>query len=133
LVADADSLLVALCAAGRIERAVFCLDGKTTVQLPESDAVFIGPNCLHGGTQGFDKVVWEGEEKLGNGGIASVRLTHVSPAGDQGFPGELTVAVTYTITDGDELVIDYQATTTQATPVSLTNHSYFNLAGACES
>lgn len=86
-----------------------------------------GPNALHGGLQGFDKKIWTAtvvsEEP------ASVRFELVSPDGDQGYPGTLTTQVTYTVTDKDELVLEYHATTDQDTIVNLTNHSYFNLAG----
>ncbi|KAI9269410.1 aldose 1-epimerase [Sporodiniella umbellata] len=86
-----------------------------------------GPNALHGGREGFDKRLWSAtvvsEEP------ASVRLEIVSPDGDQGYPGTLEVQVTYTVTDQDELSIEYSATTDKETVVNLTNHSYFNLSG----
>ena len=108
----------------RIGRAQFTLDG-TTYHLPAND----GANTLHGGLVGFDKVVWDAETVWGDSGVGLV-LTHTSPDGDQGFPGNLQVRVTYTLTNDDRLVVDYHATTDKATPVNLTQHSYFDLAGA---
>jgi aldose 1-epimerase len=109
--------------ANRIANAQFKLDGKTH-KLPAND----GPNTLHGGLKGFDKVAWR-PEPFERPGEAGVVLTHVSPDGDQGFPGTLTARVTYTLTDRNELAIDYHATTDGATVVNLTQHAYFNLAG----
>ena len=109
--------------ANRIAGAAFTLDGHE-YKLAANN----GPNTLHGGRKGFDKVVWRSEDVSGPAGPA-VRLTYVSPDGEEGFPGNLSVAVTYTLTDDDALKIDYTATTDKATPVNLTNHSYFNLAG----
>jgi aldose 1-epimerase len=110
----------------RIANGKFTI-GKTSYQLPLND----GPNSLHGGFKGFDKVVWQAapfEDKKGPG----LRLTYVSPDGDAGYPGKLTVHVTYHLTADNALSIDYQATTTKTTPVNLTNHSYFNLSGNSE-
>ena len=104
--------------ANRIADGTFTLDGKT-YHIPKND----GPNALHGGPVGFDKVVWEAKQ-IPNG----IELTHVSPAGDQGFPGTLTAVVRYTLV-GNALKIDYSATTDADTVVNLTNHSYFNLKG----
>ncbi len=109
--------------ANRIAKGQFTLDGKT-YQLPVNN----GPNTLHGGLKGFDKRVWKAEDASGPAGPA-VRMTYLSPDGEEGFPGNLKVAITYTVTDDDALRIDYEATTDKATPVNLTNHSYFNLSG----
>ena len=109
--------------ANRIAKGRFSLGGHT-YQLPVNN----GPNSLHGGTRGFDKVVWRAAA-FEHDTAAGVVLTHVSPDGDMGYPGRLEVRVTYTLTDGDELVVDYAATTTRPTPVNLSQHSYFNLVG----
>jgi aldose 1-epimerase len=109
--------------ANRIANGRFSLDG-TSYQLPQNDGV----NSLHGGRQGFDKRVWTAQAS--HGGHASLlRLTYVSAAGEQGYPGELTARVTYRLTDDDELAIEYQASSNAATPVNLANHAYFNLTG----
>ncbi|HTK73795.1 MAG TPA: aldose epimerase family protein [Gemmataceae bacterium] len=109
--------------ANRIGGARLMLDGRT-IELPKNS----GKHHIHGGPNGFDKVVWQAEPLTTDPGPA-VRLTHVSPDGHNGFPGHLTVRVTYTLTDNDELRLDYRATTDKPTVVNLTNHSYFNLAG----
>ncbi len=83
-------------------------------------------NHLHGGRKGFDKALWRATPRASS---AQLELTHTSPDGDEGYPGRLEIAVTYTLTDADELRIDYHATTDEPTHVNLTNHSYFNLAG----
>ncbi|GAA4989689.1 aldose 1-epimerase [Nonomuraea thailandensis] len=103
----------------RIAHAGFTLDG-VAYTLPANN----GPNCLHGGIEGFDSKVWT----IADRSDSSVTLTLTSPDGDQGFPGELTVSVTYTLAD-DALRIDYAAETDAPTVVNLTNHSYFNLNG----
>ena len=107
----------------RIGGAQFAIDGQT-YKLAANN----GPNSLHGGLKGFDKVVWAGEtfEKDGDVGVI---FTHTSPDGDEGFPGALSVKVTYTLTKANELAIDYEATTDKPTVVNLTQHAYFNLAG----
>ena len=87
-----------------------------------------GPNHLHGGERGFDKVVWNAEP-YSNDSEAGVVLTHVSPDGDEGYPGEVVVRVTYALTTTGDLRINYEATTDALTVVNLTHHGYWNLAG----
>jgi aldose 1-epimerase len=108
--------------ANRIARGRFTLDGKVCTL-----AINNGPNHLHGGVKGFDKMLWQGEPL--SGPVAGVRFSHASPDGDEGYPGRLDLAVVMTLTDGNALVIDYTATTDRPTPVNLTNHTYFNFAG----
>jgi aldose 1-epimerase len=108
--------------ANRIANGTFTLDGKTYT-LPKND----GPNTLHGGVnRTFNKVVWDGEPLAGKTGVA---FSYLSKDGEEGFPGNLKVKVSYTLNDNNELVIDYQATTDKATPINVSQHSYFNLAG----
>jgi aldose 1-epimerase len=108
--------------ANRIANGTFTLDGKK-YELSKND----GPNTLHGGTtRTFDKVVWDGEPLKGATGVA---FSYLSKDGEEGFPGNLKVKVTYTLTDSNELVINYEATTDKSTPINVTQHSYFNLAG----
>ena len=106
--------------AGRIEGARFALDGVEHL-LAAND----GAACLHGGSPGFERALWRAEAD-GDG----VVLRHVSPAGENGFPGRLAVAVRYSVRDGRALVIEYTATTDAPTVLNLTNHAYFNLLGA---
>ena len=107
----------------RIAKARFAIDG-TEYALAANN----GPNHLHGGMKGFDKVVWHAEPSERDG-QRSVTFTRTSPDGEEGYPGNLTTTVTYTLTDYNELVIEYEATTDKPTHVNLTHHSYFNLAG----
>ncbi len=109
--------------ANRIADGRFKLDGRT-YHLPTND----GPNHLHGGNAGFDKVMWEAT-RLDRPGARSLALRYRSPAGEEGYPGTVIATVTYTLTDRDELICDYHAVTDEATPINLTHHSYFNLAG----
>ncbi|XP_072265228.1 galactose mutarotase isoform X2 [Pyxicephalus adspersus] len=104
--------------ANRIAKGRFTVDSKDYF-LPINN----GPNSIHGGLKGFDKVLWT-PEVVENG----VQLSYTSDDGEEGYPGELKVLVTYTLV-GNELVVNYKAWTSKATPVNLTNHSYFNLAG----
>jgi aldose 1-epimerase len=104
--------------ANRIAHGAFTLDGKP-YSVPKND----GENSLHGGTRGFDKVLWQSKQ-IANG----VELTYVSKDGDQGYPGTLTAVVRYTLV-GNTLRIEYSATSDADTVLNITNHSYFNLAG----
>lgn len=109
----------------RIGDAQFELDGQI-YKLFAND----GDNTLHGGgPRSFDKVVWEGQEVQSDSG-PSVEFRYFSPDGEEGFPGNLHVTVRYTLTDSNALAISYAATADMPTPVNLTNHAYFNLAGA---
>lgn len=109
--------------ANRIANARFALDGRT-YQLAANN----GRNHLHGGVKGFDKVIWKGEPARHERG-PSVTFTYTSPDGEEGYPGTLEVRVSYTLTDTNELIVDYRATTSARTVVNLSQHSFFNLAG----
>lgn len=104
--------------ANRIAGGQFTLDGKT----------YKLSSNIHGGRQGFDKKIWKVEE-ISGGSDYAVKLSYFSKDGEEGYPGNLNVNITYTLTSKNELKIDYQATTDQVTHVNLTNHSYFNLSG----
>lgn len=108
--------------ANRIRAGKFSLDGKS-YQLATND----GPNHLHGGVKGLDKVVWK-IDSVKSGSPATVVLSHVSPDGDGGYPGTLKVTATYSLSDENELKVEYRATTDKPTIVNITNHSYFNLS-----
>jgi aldose 1-epimerase len=110
--------------ANRIANGQFNLDGNV-YQLPTND----GPNTLHSGPNSFDSKVWTPVRTFSDATNAGVQLRYVSPDGENGFPGKLTVDVTYTLTDDNAVRIDYRATTDKDTVANLTNHSYFNLAG----
>ena len=109
--------------ANRIAHGRFTLDGKT-YQL----ALNNGPNSLHGGLRGFDKVLWSAES-FSNSGSAGVTLRYTSPDGEEGYPGTVNVRVTYTLNSRNELSVEYEATTDKPTVINLTQHSYWNLHG----
>jgi len=108
----------------RIGNARFTLDGVEYI-LAQNNA----DNHLHGGIKGFNKVVWDTEEVRGDD-FVGLTLSYLSPDGEENYPGNLRVKVTYMLTDCDELKIEYRAETDKKTILNLTNHSYFNLAGA---
>jgi len=111
----------------RVAGGKFTLDGRD-YQLARNNSPQNVPVHLHGGVIGFDKVFWRATPLISQGEPA-LQLTYTSKDGEEGYPGNLSVTVTYTLTKDNGLRIDYQATTDKATPVNLTNHSYFNLKG----
>jgi len=110
--------------ANRIANGRFQLEGRT-YETPRNN----GPNSLHGGLIGFDKVLWDVVEVSGGPRRARIVLRYVSPDGDQGYPGKLIVTATYTLDEANTLGIEYRASTDQTTVVNITNHTYWNLAG----
>ncbi len=112
----------ALCGrfANRIAQGKFSLDGKS-YQLACNN----GPNSLHGGIKAFNSVVWDAEQLSAN----RIKLSYLSPDGEEGFPGNLQVELVYMLSDDDELIVEIKAESDKATPINLTNHSYFNLSG----
>jgi len=113
--------------ANRISKAKFFLNGNE-YKLATNN----GKNHLHGGIKGFDKVLWKAKEIKKENEIC-LKLSYLSKDGEEGYPGNLSIIVTYSLTNNDELKIDYEAETDKATPINLTNHSYFNLKGAGKS
>jgi len=111
--------------AGRITGGRFTLDG-CGYELPRNE----GSNHLHGGVTGFDKRLWNAQPVARTDGAASLRLTYHSPDGEEGYPGTVEVAVTYTLSAQNDFIVETEAVTDRPTPLSLTHHSYFNLAGA---
>jgi aldose 1-epimerase len=111
--------------ANRIAGGRFTLDG-VEYQL----ATNAGPNHIHGGRQGFGQKVWQAQALPAGEHQAAVRLAYFSKDGEEGYPGNLTASVTYTLTDDNELRLDYEATTDKPTPVNLCSHAYLNLAGS---
>jgi aldose 1-epimerase len=110
--------------AGRITGAAFPLDGEHYRLAPNDP-----PNHLHGGVTGFDKRIWKAAPVDRADGAPSVRLTYRSPDGEEGYPGNVEVAVTYSVTDDNVFLIETEAAADRTTPLSLTHHSYFNLSG----
>ncbi|MEY5027473.1 MAG: Aldose 1-epimerase precursor [Verrucomicrobiota bacterium] len=111
----------------RIAFGKFSLDGKSYTLATNNDPAGI-PCSLHGGMRGFDKVVWEGEGVV-RAGAQGVRFRYLSKDGEEGYPGNLRVTATYWLTEENEWQVEYEAETDRATPVNVTQHSYFNLRG----
>jgi aldose 1-epimerase len=109
--------------ANRIGNAKFTLEGKEYTLAKNN-----GPNTLHGGLKGFDKVLWQAQSFQKRAAVGLI-LKYKSVDGEEGYPGTVQVTVTYTLNDKNEFSIDYRATTNKPTPINLTNHAYFNLAG----
>jgi len=110
--------------AGRVTGGLIPLEGGT-LALAQND----GANHLHGGRRGLDRRVWGAKPRSLDDGSASLELTYTSPDGEEGYPGTVEIAVTYTLTAGNALVVESEASSDRATPLSLAHHSYFNLAG----
>jgi aldose 1-epimerase len=110
--------------ANRIANAQFTLDG-VDYKLEAN----LGPHTLHGGRKNYGSVVWQGKEVPAGEHAAAVKFTYLSKDGEQGFPGNLTVSVTYTVNDDNQMRLDYEASTDKPTLVNLTSHAYYNLAG----
>lgn len=110
--------------ANRIAHGKFTLDGQEYTLHTNNSG-----HHLHGGAVGFNKRVWQGEVLPATADAVAARFTYVSPDGEEGYPGELTVVVTYRLNDNNELLIDYEATTSAPTVLNLTNHAYWNLSG----
>ncbi|WP_396186579.1 aldose epimerase family protein [Flavobacterium sp.] len=109
--------------AGRINNGAFCLNGKT-INLNNNNA----NHSLHGGKIGFSQKIWKVKD-VNNGKNPTITLSYFSPDGEENYPGDLSVELTYTLSEENELIIEYKATTTQDTIINLTHHSYFNLDG----
>src|SRR5207342_146800 len=109
--------------ANRIADSHFVIDGVAYAPEPND-----GPNLLHGGAHGFHRAIWD-VESFENEGVTGAVLKHTSPNGEGGFPGTLDVQVTYSLTDSNEIIFEYEATTDRPTPINITQHFYLNLAG----
>lgn len=114
--------------ANRIGNARFTLDGQTYAVTPNLQ----GKHHIHGGRNGFSKQLWTPEVLLAKDDMASLTLSYSSPDGEEGYPGNLITRVTYSLTDSNELILDYEAATDRPTVVNLTNHAYFDLSGSSD-